>query len=240
MIPNLILIQPPPPLQVYSRRRQPQLESQHDPAQDQLTKSTPSKSDSVEIDQGTTDSDSHAIENDIHEDRPIALRKRAEIVLSVLYVTLHLLIIFPGYRAFVTNLDYVQVPSNIKEALQYPKWKSAALDDVKTLEKNNTWQITDLPLGKLAVGCKRIFTVKRNDDGSVERYKARLVAKGYTQAYGFYYQETFAPVVRLDTVRVLLSFATNIDWPLYQLDVKSAFLNGDLEEKVYMDISPRF
>lgn len=67
-----------------------------------------------------------------------------------------------------------------------------------------------------------------------------MVAKGYTQSYGIDYQETFAPVARLNTVRVLLSFAANLDWPLYQLDVKNAFLNGNLEEEIYMEIPPDF
>lgn len=90
--------------------------------------------------------------------------------------------------------------------------------------------------GKNPVGCKWVFTIKYNADGSVDRYKARLVAKGFTQSYGIDYQETFAPVAKLNTIQVLLSLAANMDWGLHQLDVKNAFLNGDLEEEVYIEI----
>jgi hypothetical protein len=121
-----------------------------------------------------------------------------------------------------------------------PKWKGAMVEEMTALKKNGTWELVSLPRGKKPVGCKWVFTVKHKADGTVERYKARLVAKGFTQTYGIDYEETFAPVAKMNSVRTLLSCAANLDWPLHQFDVKSAFLHGELEEEVYMAIPPGF
>lgn len=142
------------------------------------------------------------------------------------------------YRSFVAAVDNIEIPKNIQEALQKPEWAAAVTEEVQALVKNGTWEITTIPEGKRPVGCKWIFSVKYNADGSINRYKARLVAKGFTQSYGVDYEETFAPVAKLNSVRVLLSLAANLDWPLHQLDIKNAFLNGELEEEVYMQIPP--
>ncbi|KAL8118242.1 hypothetical protein AgCh_015962, partial [Apium graveolens] len=142
----------------------------------------------------------------------------------------------PKFQAFVTSLDKITIPKSVYEALEIPEWHKATLEEYNALETNGTWVLTTLPPGKRTVGCKWIFSVKQKADGSVDRYKARLVAKGFTQTYGIDYQETFAPVAKLNTIRVLLSIAVNKDWPLFQLDIKNAFLNRDLVEEVYMDI----
>ena len=114
------------------------------------------------------------------------------------------------------------------------------VEEMTALEKNNTWELSILPAGKKVVGCKWVFTIKHTPEGKIERYKARLVAKGYSQTYGVDYDETFAPVAKMNTIRTLISVAANYKWNLFQMDVKNAFLHGDLQEEVYMEIPHGF
>jgi len=134
-------------------------------------------------------------------------------------------------------LGNIQIPKNIQEALAQSEWKKAVLEEIHALEKNNTWEYTELPAGKKLVGCKWVFTVKHNADGSVDRFKARLVAKGFTQSYGILRRNfRFGDQTKLHSSVALL--VTNLDWSLHQLDIKNAFLNGELEEEVFMEVPP--
>ena len=104
-------------------------------------------------------------------------------------------------------------------------------EEIVGLKKNETWEKCELPKWKKTVGCKWVFLIKYHANGSIERYKARLVAKGYTQTYGVVYFETFSPVAKIDTIRVLFFIAANKDWPLHQFDVKNAFYKVNLKRK---------
>ncbi|BBG92676.1 multidrug resistance-associated protein 9, partial [Prunus dulcis] len=131
-------------------------------------------------------------------------------------------------------------PESFEEAVKDAAWQKAMEAELEMIEKNETWELVKRPSDKPIVGVKWIFKVKLNLDGSVQKNKARLVAKGYTQKPGIDFNETFAPVARLDTVRTLIALAAQKRWKLFQLDVKSAFLNGVLQEEVYVDQPPGF
>ncbi|KAH9288125.1 hypothetical protein KI387_032242, partial [Taxus chinensis] len=104
----------------------------------------------------------------------------------------------------------------------------------QSVMKNNTWQLVDLPPGKKPIGCKWIFKTKYKSDGTIDKYKARIVAKGYAQQEGIDYEETFAPTAKIKKIRMIFALSAQFGWKFHQMDVKSSFLNGDLQEEVYM------
>ena len=137
------------------------------------------------------------------------------------------------YSCFSAILS-LHEPHTYREACTNPLWQQAMTEELQALEKTHTWDLVDLPHGKSVIGCKWVYKIKTKSDGSIERYKARLVAKGYAQEYGIDYEETFAPVAHITSVRSLLAITAVHQWPFFQIDVKNAFLNGDLIEEVYM------
>ena len=119
-------------------------------------------------------------------------------------------------------------------AFKHPQWVAAIDAEFQSLKKQATWSLVPLPPHKNVVTCKWVYKLKRHIDGSIARYKARLVARGYLQQYGMDYDETFSPVVKPVTVRILLSLVVQFGWELRQLDVSNAFLHGVLKEEVYI------
>ena len=138
---------------------------------------------------------------------------------------------------FAYNVCQVPEPKSLDEALSGPhakEWKEAADSEYQSLMENGTWDLVELPEGREAIGSKWVFKVKHDSCGKVERFKGRLVAKGYSQKYGIDFEETFAPVVRFSSIRALLAFAINNNMSVHQMDVVTAFLNGELQEEIYM------
>ena len=102
-------------------------------------------------------------------------------------------------------------------------------EELHMIEKNNTWELVERPSNKKVIGVKWVYRTKLNPNGSVNKHKAKLVVKGYSQQYGVDFSETFAPIARPATIRLLIAFTTQKGWKIYQLDVKSVFLNGFLQ-----------
>ena len=140
-------------------------------------------------------------------------------------------------RHVAYHLSQVDEPSTIQEAKSSDhaaEWKLATDAEYNSLIENKTWKLVELPPGRKAIGCKWVFKLKHDVDERVERFKARLVAKGYAQKYGIDYDEIFSPVVRFSSIRLLLAFAVQRDFLIHQMDVETAFLNGKLDEEIYM------
>lgn len=131
-------------------------------------------------------------------------------------------------------------PQNINEAIADEAWRAAMDEEMASITENKTWELSALPRGHKAIGLKWVFKVKRDAAGNLVKYKARLVAKGYAQRQGVDFEEIFAPVARMETVRVLLALAAHSGWEVHHMDVKSAFLNGVLSEEVYVCQPPGY
>src|SRR5712691_7478245 len=135
--------------------------------------------------------------------------------------------------AFLTGTE----PHTYKEAMTRDDaglWHDASQQEYDALHQHGVWELCELPPGRKAVGCCWVYRIKTNADGTVERYKARLVAKGFSQKPHLNYTETFAPVAKFASLRTVLAIAAAEDMEVHSMDVSSAFLNGDLDEEIYM------
>jgi hypothetical protein len=126
-------------------------------------------------------------------------------------------------------------PASVGQAVREAPWHRAMEAELQAIEENRTWTLTELPPGRRAIGLKWVFEVKRDERGAVMRHKARLIVKGYAQWQGVGYNEVFTPVARMEAVRLLLVLVAHEGWKVHHMDVKTAFLNGDLKEEVFVE-----
>ncbi len=136
------------------------------------------------------------------------------------------------------TVAFLEEPQNIEEALtceNSKEWECAVREEYDSILTNNTWTLVPLPAGRKPISCKWVFKIKQGTNGEVERYKARLVARGFTQTYGVDYNKTFALVTKFTSIHCILALAALEDMEIHQMDVKIAFLNGELEEEIYME-----
>ena len=166
-----------------------------------------------------------------NEPQPVELRRSDRVRRKpVRYVLL-------GESYQVIAIDSEDDPINYKEALEdvdVQEWQKAMDREMESMYSNSVWSLVEAPKGLKPIGCKWIYKRKRGSDGKVETFKARLVAKGYTQKEGIDYEETFSPVAMLKSIRILLAVDASLDYEIWQMDVKTAFLNGNLNEDIYM------
>ena len=136
------------------------------------------------------------------------------------------------------DIGHVIDPVKFSDVVTSPQsdlWWDAMRDEMQSMKHNKVWELVELPEGCKPVGCKWIYKTKRDSKGKIERFKARLVAKGFTQREGIDFNVTFSPVSTKDAFRVIMALVAHFDMELHQMDVKTAFLNGDLYEEVYME-----
>ncbi len=139
-----------------------------------------------------------------------------------------ILLLFCEHYSFVSCGE----PTGIQEALDDPDWVNAMHEELNNFARNEVWELVKRPSDHNVIGRKWVFRNKQDKNGVIVRNKARLVAQGYTQVEGLNFDETFAPLAMLESIHILLTYATHHDFKLYQIDVNSAFLNGPIKESL--------
>jgi Reverse transcriptase (RNA-dependent DNA polymerase) len=128
----------------------------------------------------------------------------------------------------------MEEPTNFSEAIKDKNWNSAMTEEIEAIQDNKIWSLVQSIQGQKAIGLKWVFKLKKDSEGRIVKLKARLVAKGYVQQHDIDFEEVFAPVARMETVRLIMAIAVQEGWLLHHMDVKSVFLNGDLKEEIYV------
>ena len=144
----------------------------------------------------------------------------------------------PLQQAFLAAITAGVEPKHFKEAVGIDVWDDSMTHEIVALEGQHTWDICDLPPNKVALGSQWVYKIKYNPDGTIRRHKSRVVVMGNKQVEGEDYNETFAPVIKMTSVRMFLRLVAANQWEVFQMDVNNAFLHGDLEEEVYMKLPP--
>jgi hypothetical protein len=141
---------------------------------------------------------------------------------------------FSSYMALMCDL-LEEEPTYFEESIQRKEWADAMTEEYQSILKNGVWEIVPRPKSKDVVSSKWLFKIKHIVDGSIKKYKARFVARGFSQKEGIDYEETFTPVARYTSIRTIIALVAKMKWKLHQMDVKIAFLNGVIEEEVYIE-----
>jgi hypothetical protein len=181
--------------------------------------------DDTEVDKDIDDENLDANHDD---NTPLHFRSMSDILMTAGFAP----------RALVAEELHVMSsnePTSFTEAKHNSCWRKAMMEEMDSIEENGTWSHIDLPLGCKLNGVKWVFKVKRDEHGAMSKHKELLVVKGYAQRYGIDYDEVFTPMARLDSIRLLIALAVHEGWEVHHMDVKSVFLNGDLQEEVYVE-----
>ncbi|KAM1804496.1 hypothetical protein ACFX12_030350 [Malus domestica] len=180
---------------------------------------------------------SHVEGDTCHESEQLNMRKSSRVKKPTILVD------YVYLQEAEFDIGDIDDPVTYQQAIQCPHvalWKKAMEEELDSMSKNKVWNLVNFTSNVKPIGCKWVYKTKRDAAGRIERYKARLVAKGFTQSEGIDYNDTFSPVCSKDSMRIIMALTSHFDRELHQMDVKTAFLNGDLQEDIYMVQPPRF